>query len=349
MKPIRSCCLLMVPNHRGSLFSAFSKIYLALYTGDKNPFEGSESGKKNGALDLWRKNRFHLKLANFVQKNGEVAAGVVRDSKIFPVKRDSGPFFESTDEILRGNFLSDNGSSLVAVGEGSHLEAVKLCSPVLHPEKIYCAAVNYVSHSKEQNTSVPAEPYFFTKFQNSLIGPEDEILLPRISRQVDWEVELAVIIGKKGKNIPKDRVLEYVAGYTISNDVSFRDLQKLGASSYLGVNWVKGKGLDAAFPLGPWMVTKEELPDPYSSEISLFVNGVERQKSKIGEMVFKIDRLIEYVSAGVTLLPGDVISTGTPLGVAAFTGAAFLKDGDLVEAKIQGIGTLRNRAKAETA
>ena len=289
-----------------------------------------------------------MKLANFVQENGGVGVGVVRDSKIFPI-RVEGTSFESTDEILRHNLLPENASKLVAASEGFPLESLKLSSPVLHPEKIYCAAVNYVSHSKEQNTSVPTEPYFFTKFQNSLIGPDDAIVLPRISNQVDWEVELAVIIGKKGKNISKDQALEYVAGYTISNDISFRDLQKLGASSYLGVNWVKGKGLDAAFPLGPWIVTKEELPDPYASEISLAVNGVEKQKSKIGEMVFKIDRLIEYVSAGVTLVPGDVISTGTPLGVAAFTGAAFLKDGDVVEAKIQGIGTLRNTAKAEAA
>jgi 2-keto-4-pentenoate hydratase/2-oxohepta-3-ene-1,7-dioic acid hydratase in catechol pathway len=289
-----------------------------------------------------------LKLANFVQKSGGAGVGVVRDSKIFPIRVD-GTSFESTDEILRHNFLPDNATKLVVASEGLPLESVKLSSPVLHPEKIYCAAVNYVSHSKEQNTSVPTEPYFFTKFQNSLIGLDDAIVLPRISKQVDWEVELAVIIGKKGKNISKDKALEYVAGYTISNDISFRDLQKLGASSYLGVNWVKGKGLDAAFPLGPWIVTKEELPDPYASEISLAVNGVEKQKSKIGEMVFKIDRLIEYVSAGVTLVPGDVISTGTPLGVAAFTGAAFLKDGDVVEAKIQGIGTLRNMAKAEVS
>ena len=255
----------------------------------------------------------------------------------------------STDEILRTNILDELVKSYGDPTGGVPLDTVKLSSAILHPEKIYCAAVNYISHGKEQNASPPTEPYFFTKFQNSLIGPEDDILLPRISKQVDWEVELAVIVGKKGKNIPKNLAMDYVAGYTISNDVSFRDLQKLGASSYLGVNWVKGKGLDASFPLGPWIVTKDELPDPYASEISLSVNGIERQKSKIEEMIFKIDSLIEYVSAGVTLIPGDVISTGTPLGVAAFTQVPFLKDGDVIEAKIQGIGTLRNTARSESS
>ena len=144
------------------------------------------------------------------------------------------------------------------------------------------------------------------------------------------------MIGRRGKNITKEHAMDHVAGYTISNDISFRDLQKPGKQNYLGQNWVKGKGLDSAFPLGPWLVTQDELPDPYSSEISLTVNGIERQKSKVGEMVFKVDTLIEYVSAGVTLLPGDIISTGTPLGVAAFTGVSFLKAGDVLEAKIRG-------------
>jgi 2-keto-4-pentenoate hydratase/2-oxohepta-3-ene-1,7-dioic acid hydratase in catechol pathway len=281
-----------------------------------------------------------LKLANFIRKNGEPGVGLVRDSKIFPLEG-----FENTDEILAKNALAELEES--AKREGVPIESLKLSSAVLNPEKIYCAAVNYVSHGKEQNEAPPTEPYFFTKFRNSLVGNDDFIILPKLSQQVDWEVELAVIIGKKGKNISKGSALEYVAGYTISNDISFRDLQKLGKNNYLGVNWVKGKGLDNAFPLGPWIVTKEELPDPYASEISLSVNGIERQKSKIGEMVFKIDKLIEYVSAGATLIPGDIISTGTPLGVAAFSGAPFLKDGDVVEAKIQGIGTLRNTAVAE--
>jgi 2-keto-4-pentenoate hydratase/2-oxohepta-3-ene-1,7-dioic acid hydratase in catechol pathway len=289
-----------------------------------------------------------LKLANYLE-NSVTMAGLVSNSKIFPIQDQSGKTFPSVDLILSSGSIEfvKSKQTEIANKPGKAIESVKLLSPVLHPEKIYCAAVNYVSHGKEQNVSPPTEPYFFTKFHNALIGHEDAVLLPKISNQVDWEVELAVVIGKRGKNIAKDQAIDHVAGYTISNDISFRDLQKPGKVNYMGQNWVKGKGLDTAFPLGPWLVTKEELPDPYASEISLSVNGIERQKSKIDEMVFKIDSLIEYVSAGVTLVPGDVISTGTPLGVAAFTGVPYLKEGDVLEAKIEGIGLLRNFVKPE--
>jgi 2-keto-4-pentenoate hydratase/2-oxohepta-3-ene-1,7-dioic acid hydratase in catechol pathway len=289
-----------------------------------------------------------LKLTNYF--DGSTAkAGLVLDSKIYPIVDNSGMAFPSVDRILSSgslDFVREKHSE-ISRGSGVPVNSVKFAPPVLYPEKIYCAAVNYVSHSKEQNQSPPTEPYFFTKFRNALIGNEDSILLPKISKKVDWEVELAVIIGKRGKSIPKERALDYVAGYTIANDVSFRDLQRPGEQNYLGLNWVRGKGLDTAFPLGPWLVTKDELVDPYASEISLAVNGTERQKSKIGEMVFKIDELIEYVSADITMVPGDVISTGTPLGVAAFTGVPFLKAGDVVEAKIEGIGLLKNYVKAQ--
>ena len=289
-----------------------------------------------------------MKLANYVQ-DGQTHAGLISGSKLFPVKNQSGSVFGSVDEILASSSLDwvrKNEDQILRDG-GIALDSVKLKSPVLKPEKIYCAAVNYMAHSKEQNTSPPTEPYFFTKFRNALIGPEDDILLPKISKQVDWEAELAVIIGKKGKDIPKEKAMEYVAGYTVANDISFRDLQKPGKSSYLGQNWVKGKGLDTAFPLGPLMVTTDEMKDPYSSELSLTVNGVTRQKSGINDMVFKIDSLIEFLSTDITLVPGDVVSTGTPEGVAAFTGLPFLKDGDVVEASVRGIGTLRNRVRAQ--
>jgi 2-keto-4-pentenoate hydratase/2-oxohepta-3-ene-1,7-dioic acid hydratase in catechol pathway len=211
-------------------------------------------------------------------------------------------------------------------------------------------AINYASHSKEQNIKPPEEPYVFSKFRNALIGPGDPIIIPKISKEVDWEVELAVAIGRSGKNIAKQDAMKYVAGYTVANDVSFRDMQfwkYLSSKSPLGYNWYRGKGLDNALPLGPYLVTPDEISDPYSCEISLSVNGVTRQKSVTGEMLIKIDALIEYVSAGVTLRPGDLICTGTPLGVAAFTGMSYLKEGDTVEAKISGVGSLRNPVTAE--
>lgn len=284
-----------------------------------------------------------MKLANY-SEGSALKAGIVVDSKIYPVRDREGGIFSSVDQILSTEGAQDFVlRSRQDLSGGASVDSVKLAPPVLYPEKIYLAAVNYVSHSKEQNESPPSEPHLFTKFRNALIGAGDSVILPKISKKVDWEVELAVVIGRRGKDIPKEHALDYIAGYTIANDVSFRDLQLPG--SRFGMNFVKGKGLDTAMPLGPWLVTKDELVNPYSSEISLSVNGIERQKSKIEEMIFKVDRLVEYASADVTLLPGDIISTGTPEGVAAFTGVPFLKAGDVMEAKIEGIGILKNYVK----
>ncbi len=260
------------------------------------------------------------------------------DEQIFNGKRVS-----SVDDILAYGLLDHLKSAEWT--KSLSLDSVRLLSPILNPEKIYCAAVNYFSHGREQNVKPPSEPYFFTKFRNSLIGPNDPILLNG-SNNVDYEAELAVIIGKKGRDIPKSRAMEHVAGYSIANDVSFRDRQMIKSeSSHFGMNWVKGKGQDSSFPLGPILVTADEIPDVYDCEITLSVNGTQRQRAKAGEMIFKIDAMIEYLSAGTTLKPGDIISTGTPEGVALFTGQPYLKDGDEVHASITGIGSLRNPVK----
>jgi 2-keto-4-pentenoate hydratase/2-oxohepta-3-ene-1,7-dioic acid hydratase in catechol pathway len=301
-----------------------------------------------------------LKLVHYV-KHGNVRVGIVGNGCVFDLPevvkeldlkdlREIG----NIDQVLAADLLH---ALLGAEGKITHesagiaLESVELRSPILNPEKILCVARNYISHNVEQNARNPSEPYFFTKFRNTLIGPEEPILLPKISKKPDWEAELAVIIGKAGKNISRKDAMEYVAGYAISNDISFRDLQfstrSDNASVALGSNWVKGKGLDSSFPLGPWLVTRDEIKDPHNLDISLTVNGEIRQHSNTREMIFKIDSLIEYASAGMTLRPGDVISTGTPEGVAVFTGRPFLKNGDVVEARISGIGTLRNTVREE--
>ena len=222
----------------------------------------------------------------------------------------------------------------------------------LNPEKILLMAVNYRSHRRESRTEdAPKEPYLFTKFRNTLIGPGAPVLIPKISLRVDWEVELSVIIGRAGKNIAKKDAMSYVAGYAVSNDISFRDFQFStqlpGGNTKLGLNWVKGKGMDASFPLGPWLVTRDEIPNPHELQISLAVNGKTKQKSTTGDMVFTIDSIIEYISQGMTLKPGDIISTGTPEGVGAFTGGPYLKDGDVLEGTIEKIGTLRNPVQNE--
>ncbi len=301
-----------------------------------------------------------MKLAHY-ERNGETRVGLVENGSVFDVEDAARKLgLSMRNGPLTIDTLLAHGSieSLQRVKEripqaasGIPVEAVKLRSPILNPEKILLLAVNYASHSKEQDAKPPTEPYLFTKFRNALIGPGDAILIPKVSKRVDWEVELSVIIGRAGKYVTKKDAMNYVAGYAISNDVSFRDFQfatKLpDGSTTLGLNWVKGKGLDSSFPLGPWLITKDEVEDPNDLGISLSVNGETKQRSSTSDMVFKIDSLIEYISAGITLKPGDIISTGTPEGVAAFTGGQFLKDGDIVEASIDRIGTLRNPVRAE--
>ena len=295
-----------------------------------------------------------MRFVNFEEK-AEAHPGVVVNNKILSLADLRGfSSIRTVDELLASDRLDELRTLLSGKPPtgGKSVESVKLRSPVLSPDKILCAAVNYTAHGKEKNSTQPKEPYFFTKFRSCIIGNGDPILVPKISKKVDWEVELAVVIGKRGKYISRENAMEHVAGYTIANDISFRDLQyPEGWSekpSRQGLNWVKGKALDGAFPLGPWLVTKDDIPNPQNLRISLSVNGVSRQNSTTGDMIFGVDRLIEYISSGLTLLPGDVISTGTPSGVANYSGAPFLKEGDIVECEIEGIGKLRNPVVSES-
>jgi 2-keto-4-pentenoate hydratase/2-oxohepta-3-ene-1,7-dioic acid hydratase in catechol pathway len=255
----------------------------------------------------------------------------------------------SVDEVLGRGLLCD---ALKLANAAPHVGAVdnpKVLTPVLRPQKILMVAVNYPSHGRESGVKPPPEPYFFTKFTSCLVADGEPIVLPKVSSKVDWEVELAVVIGRRAKYVERSKAFDYVAGYTVANDISFRDYQfpQRGRESPLGYNWVKGKSMDGSLPLGPWLVTMDEVPDPYSLRLMLYVNGEKRQDALAADMFFKIEELIEYVSSGITLMPGDVICTGTPAGVAAFSGAPYLKHGDIVEARIEGLGALRNPVVAE--
>ena len=302
-----------------------------------------------------------MKLAHYI-KNGETKVGIAKSGLLFDVREASEKLalpirkdLLTIDQLLSAGAISSLQQveeKVTRASSGVPAESVKLLSPIQNPEKILLIAHNYRSHNRERNVEPPTEPYVFAKFRNALMGPGDPILIPKVSKNVDWEVELAVIIGKAGKYIAREDSLNHVAGYAISNDVSFRDFQystKLSdGKTTLGLNWMKGKGLDSSFPLGPWLVTKDEIPNPHELEISLSVNGKRKQRSNTSEMIFKIESLIEYISAGITLQPGDVISTGTPEGVAAATNGPFLKDGDIVEGSIDRIGTLSNPVRAES-
>ena len=206
------------------------------------------------------------------------------------------------------------------------------------PSKIICLGRNYAEHAKELGHEIPKEPVIFLKPPSALIGPEETIILPRKSQRVDHEVELAVIIGKKGKNIPRTKAMDHVLGYTILMDLTARDIQ--WEAKEKGLPWTVAKGFDTFAPIGPRVVDKREL-DINDLEIGLKVNGEVRQLSKTSKMIFKIDEIIEYVSSIMTLEKGDIIATGTPEGVGP------LRHGDFVEAWIEGIGVLKEKVLAE--
>ena len=208
----------------------------------------------------------------------------------------------------------------------------------LRPSKIVCLGRNYAEHAKELGHEVPKEPVIFLKPPSSLIGPNEAIILPRKSREVHHEVELAVIIGKRAKRVPAEKAMDYVLGYTILLDVTARDLQ--WEAKRRGLPWTVSKGFDTFAPVGPRVVDRREL-DISDLEIGLRVNGEVRQLARTSEMIFKIPEIIEYVSGIMTLEPGDIIATGTPAGVGP------LRHGDRVEAWIEGIGKLEEDVLAE--
>jgi 2-keto-4-pentenoate hydratase/2-oxohepta-3-ene-1,7-dioic acid hydratase in catechol pathway len=219
--------------------------------------------------------------------------------------------------------------------------------PILRPSKIICMALNYRSHAEELGRKIPSKPYAFIKLGDTIIGHKWPIIAPKSSKKVDYEVELAVVIGKRGKYISSSKAYEYVAGYTIFNDISFRDWQRPDTGeSVFGPNWLHGKNMDSSAPIGPYLVTRDEIPNPYPLRLTLRVNGEVRQDNTTNDMIFKIPEIIEFVSQGITLKPGDIIATGTPGGVGLASGR-FLKHGDVVEAEIERIGRLINTVISE--
>ena len=225
------------------------------------------------------------------------------------------------------------------------LDAVKLFAPIPRPRKnVFCVGWNYVDHFNEgakarpHVTEMPKHPAFFTKAPTTVTGPFDTIPFHgSVSQQLDWEVELAVVIGKGGINIAEENAMDHVFGYTVINDVSWRDIQRRH-----GQQWFKGKSLDGTLPMGPWIATRDEI-DPGDLRVICRVNGVIKQDSSTQQLYFKIPRIIAELSAGMTLEPGDVIATGTPSGVGhARTPPEFMKSGDVVETEVGGLGVLRN-------
>lgn len=223
-------------------------------------------------------------------------------------------------------------------------DQIRRCAPILNPGKIVCIGLNYRDHAIESGMAIPTEPVLFSKYPSTVIGPDDAIVLPRESKEVDYEAELVFVIGKQARHVKAADAMQYVAGYTCGHDVSARDYQiKRG-----GGQWMVGKTFDTFAPLGPVLVTADEPIDPHNLGIRCVVNGETLQNSSTSQFIFNIPQAIEYLTHFMTLEAGDVVFTGTPPGVGfARKPPIFLKEGDVTEIQIDGIGSLRNTVKAE--
>jgi 2,4-diketo-3-deoxy-L-fuconate hydrolase len=321
-----------------------------------------------------------MKLATYASKGQQYIGAVVADDKIVidlaaadkalarREKRPSHPFLADMLSLLdagnKGLSAAKNAAAAAAEklgdapkpdGKTSHLlSRVKLKAPVPNPRKIFCLAGNYQDHIEEGGGKMAVQdketPRVFMKPPTStVISPGDSILIPPIARSIDWEGELAVVMGRNAKGVKAKDALKYVAGYTVMNDVSERDLliknRTESRPQDKWFDWLNGKWLDTFAPQGPWIVTKDDIPDPQVLDISTYINGERKQHNNTGQMLYKVAQVIEYISAIITLEPGDLISTGTVSGVGSTTGT-FLQPGDKVEIEISQIGVLRNKVAA---
>lgn len=295
--------------------------------GKNTPFRiGAMLDKKN-VLDLEYAFR-QMEIAN----GGEGTENFTADPNAFFL---AGPAtFELAKQAV--NFVERTHVEPLQFGK----EEVELGTPISRPGKIICVGKNYAEHAAEMKSDVPDYPVLFAKFANALIGPADAIKKSHLTSKLDYEAELTIVIGKEASNVHKEKAGEYILGYTIGNDISARDLQKRTPQ------WLQGKTLDHSTPIGPWVVTSDEIPDPANLAIKTFVNGEERQASNTKHLIFDIPYLIEFISSIMTLEAGDIILTGTPNGVGfAMDPPGFLNDGDTVKIEIENIGELENRVE----
>ncbi|ULQ56989.1 fumarylacetoacetate hydrolase family protein [Flavihumibacter rivuli] len=269
---------------------------------------------------------------------GKEKPGVLINDKCYDV---SG-FVPDYDEA----FFEEGGlarlQQVIAAGSLPEVKVERFGCPVKRPSKIVCIGLNYIDHARETGATPPAEPVIFLKSTTAIIGPNDTIVIPKGSEKTDWEVELAVVIGKKASYVEEANAMDHVAGYCLHNDVSERAFQL-----ERGGTWDKGKGCDTFAPIGPFLATKEEIADVHNLRLWLTVNGQKMQDGTTADLIFTIPHIIAYVSQFMTLLPGDIISTGTPAGVGlGMNPQVYLKPGDVVELGIDGLGSSRQVVKA---
>ena len=277
-------------------------------------------------------------------RHGELSkekTGIILNDDYFDTSsfgEDYNEHFFETDGLNRlQKFIEENKNSLPKLSK-----EIRLGSPVARPSKIICIGLNYADHARETKATIPTEPIIFFKSTTALCGPFDDIIIPKNSQKTDWEVELAVVICKKTSYTDENEALDHVAGYCLHNDLSEREFQLERNGQ-----WVKGKSCDTFAPLGPFLATQDEVADINNLHLWLTVNGQKMQQGNTSDFIFKIPFIISYVSQFMTLLPGDVISTGTPAGVGlGFDPPVYLKNGDVVELGIDGIGSSKQNVRA---
>ena len=282
-----------------------------------------------------------MKLIRF-GRNGQEKPGLELDNGS---RIDVSAFGEDYNELFFGSdganrlaeWLEHNESKCAQIGKN-----IRLGPPIARPSKIICVGLNYAKHAKESGMEVPSEPVLFFKASSAIVGPNDDVILPKNSQKSDWEVELAVVIGARASYVSEGDAMKHIAGYVLHNDISEREyqLERLG-------QWVKGKSCDTFAPLGPFMATTDEIQDPHNLRLWLKLNGKIMQDSNTSDLIFGIPKLVSYISEFMTLLPGDVISTGTPFGVGlGLDPQKYLKDGDIMELGIDGLGVSKQPVKA---
>jgi 2-keto-4-pentenoate hydratase/2-oxohepta-3-ene-1,7-dioic acid hydratase in catechol pathway len=280
-----------------------------------------------------------MKLLRF-GKPGTEKPGIAVDGKHLDVSafgEDYTEEFFANDGLNRlSQWLDENLPNCPEISE-----AERLAAPIYKPGKIVCIGLNYKDHAAESNMELPQEPIIFFKATSSIVGPNDDLIIPKNSEKTDWEVELGVVIGKKASYVSESEAMDYVAGYVLHNDYSERAFQLERSGQ-----WVKGKSCDTFAPLGPYVVTKDEIKDVHNLRLWLNVNGETKQDGNTSNLIFKIPHLVSYLSQFMSLMPGDIISTGTPAGVGlGFKPPQFLKPGDEVELGIEGLGSSKQIAK----
>jgi 2-keto-4-pentenoate hydratase/2-oxohepta-3-ene-1,7-dioic acid hydratase in catechol pathway len=282
-----------------------------------------------------------MKLASFI-KDGKTTYGGLHEDRLVDLGPKFGGRFPDLKALIAGGGLSGLAPFIGTGKDWMPVQVADFLPVIPNPGKIFCIGVNYADHQKEMGRGKAEYPTIFLRFPDTLIGHEKAAWVPKVSPMVDYECELAVVIGKGGRHIEAARALEHVAGYTCFNDISIRDWQRHTTQ------FTAGKNFPRSGALGPWLVTSDEIPDPHALPIRTRLNGQVMQNASTSELIFKVPELIAYISSFTPLSPGDLIATGTPAGVGfARNPPVFMKAGDVVEVEIEGIGVLRNRLEAE--